>query len=158
MESAQSSGLRRARDNGGTEIYNTPDGVSVGELFKQLGADSTHLIQQEMALAKTELKETASRLGQAATKLGIAVGIAIPGLMALTAFLVIAIGDLLNENYWLGALIVGVAFLLIAAVLAKRAVATAKEGAGVPETKATLRDDARWAKEEAKAFKREFTA
>ena len=134
------------------------DGISVGQLFKQLGSDSTHLIQQEMALAKAELRQTTSRFGQAATKLGIAAGVAIPGLMAITAFLVIAIGDLLNENYWLGALIVGVAFLMTAVVLGKRAMRLLQDGVGAPETMATLREDAQWAKEEGQAFKREFTA
>ena len=134
------------------------DGASVGQLFKQLGSDSTHLIQQEMALAKAELRETTSRFAQAGAKLGLAAGFAIPGLIAITAFLVIAVGDLLNENYWLGALIVGIAFLVTAVVLGKRATRLLREGVGVPETVATLREDARWAKEETQAFKREFTA
>jgi uncharacterized membrane protein YqjE len=151
---------------GGTAIGNgaaraqpalAPD-QSVGELFRQLTTDSSHLVKQEINLAKTELKETGTRLGQAGAKLGIAVGVAIPGLLALTAFLIIGLGDLMNENYWLSALIVGVAFLGIAGVLAKRAKAALKDGVGVPETVGTLREDAQWAKEEAQAFKRQFTA
>ena len=107
---------------------------SIGDLFRQLTTDSSHLVRQEINLAKTELKETGSRLGQAGVKLGIAIGMAIPGMLALAAF------------------------LGIAAVLAKRATAALSEGIGVPETVGTLREDAQWAKEEAQAFKRQFTA
>ena len=38
---------------------------SIGDLFRQLTTDSSHLVRQEINLAKTELKETGSRLGQA---------------------------------------------------------------------------------------------
>ena len=131
---------------------------SVGELFKRLSADSTHLMRQEINLAKAELKESSARVGSAASKLGIAVGIAIPGLLALTAFLVIGLGDLI-DNYWASALIVAVVLLAVAGLMAKRAIANLKEGSiGIPETAGTLREDAQWAKQEVQAFKREFTA
>lgn len=131
---------------------------SVGELFKRLSADSTHLMRQEINLAKAELKESSARVGTAASRLGVAVGIAIPGLLALTAFLVIGLGDLM-DNYWASALIVAVVLLATAAVMAKRAIANLKEGSiGFPETAGTLREDAQWAKHEVQEFKREFTA
>jgi uncharacterized membrane protein YqjE len=159
----QNAGARGKRPRGGDGIGRyagapIADGASVGQLFKELGSDSAHLIQQEIALAKTELRETTGRLGRVGVKLAVAAAIAIPGAMAITAFLVIGIGDLLNENYWLGALIVGVALTATAAILAKRAMRPLADGVGIPETTATLRDDARWAKQEAQAFKREFTA
>lgn len=160
MEKTELRELRREGPTGGNgrAIPALAPDQSVGDLFRRLTADSSHLIRQEINLAKVELKETGTRVGQAGAKLGIAVGVAIPGLLALTAFLVIGLGDLMNENYWLSALIVGLAFLGIAAVLAKRARAALSEGIGVPETVGTLREDAQWAKEEAQAFKREFTA
>lgn len=162
MESVGNRDLRRVTANGGNGAGRAvaalaPD-QSVGDLFRQLTSDSSHLIRQEINLAKTELKETGTRIGQAGAKLGIAVGVAVPGMLALTAFLVIGLGDLMNENYWLSALIVGLAFLGIAAALAKRATAMLREGVGVPETVGTLREDAQWAKEEAREFKRQFTA
>lgn len=163
MESVGSRDVRRVRVNGGNGDGRAvpalaPD-QSVGELFRQLTTDSSHLIRQEINLAKTELKETGTRLGQAGAKLGIAIGVAISGLLALTAFLVIGLGDLMNGNYWLSALIVGIAFIGTAAALAKRAKALISERPiGVPETAGTLREDAQWAKEEAQAFKRQFTA
>lgn len=162
MEKTELRDLRRGNQVAGNGTNRAlpalaPD-QSVGELFRQLTTDSSHLIRQEINLAKTELKETGTRLGQAGAKLGIAIGIAIPALLALTAFLIIGLGDLMNENYWLSSLIVGIAFLGIAAALAKRARAALREGIGVPVTAGTLREDAQWAKEEAQEFKRQFTA
>jgi uncharacterized membrane protein YqjE len=130
---------------------------SIGQLFRRATADSSHLVQQEIRLAKTELRETGAQLGSSAGKLGVALAFALPGMLALTAFLVIGVGDLI-DNYWASALIVGVGLLAAGAVLAKRALATLKEGVGLPETAETLREDAAWAKEEAQNFKRELTA
>jgi uncharacterized membrane protein YqjE len=131
---------------------------SIGDLFKRLGEDGSHLVQQEIKLAKTELKETGDRLAKTGMKLGTAIGIALPGLFAFTAFLVIALGDLI-DNYWLSSLIVAVVMLGTSAVLMNRALAGLKERpVGIPETSSTLRENAQWAKEEAREFKRELTA
>lgn len=160
MESAGT--VRPYRANGGNghphPVPRLAEDQSVGDLFRRFTNDSSLLIRQELTLAKLELKETGARAGQAAAKLGVAVGVAIPGLLALTAFLVIGLGDLI-DNYWLSALIVGVVMLAIAGTLAKKAIRTFSDGSlGIPQTAGTLREDAQWAKEEIQAFKREFTA
>jgi uncharacterized membrane protein YqjE len=146
-------------------VTRAPDGVvrpleepSIGELFRRLAADSSHLFQQQFELAKTEVKETGARLSQSATQVGIAIGVGLSGVMALTAFLIVALGDLIN-NYAVSALIIGTVLCLTAGVLLKRAVSLMrKPDVGLPDTKATLREDARWANQEIKAFKRELTA
>ena len=135
------------------------DGQSVGELVKQLSTDTSHLFRQEINLAKAELKESAGHMVKGATKVGIAAGLAIPGLFAFGAFLIIALGDLMNENYWLSALIVSLAMLGVAGLMAKKGVAEFGKASLVPEeTVGTLREDAEWAKTESQAFKRAFTA
>ena len=45
---------------------------SIGELFGQLSNDASRLIQQEMALARAELRETASMLARDAAKFAVA--------------------------------------------------------------------------------------
>lgn len=133
--------------------------VPVGELFRQLSADTSHLFRQEINLAKSELRESASHAVTGATRIGIAAGIAIPGLLAFGAFLIIGLGDLMNDNYWLSALIVSVAMLGTAALLVRQGIAAFGKASLVPtETAGTLREDAAWAKEESQAFKRAFTA
>ena len=131
---------------------------AIGELLKQLGSDSSHLVRQEINLAKTELKEAGSVVAAGAAKLGMAAALAIPGLLAFTAFLVVAIGDWI-ENYWASALIVAVAFLAMAAVAARRGMSQLKSHPLAPrETMNTLRDDAQWARQESQTFKRELTS
>ena len=133
--------------------------ASVGELFKQLSADTSHLFRQEINLAKAELKESTSHMVKGAVKVGIAAGVAIPGLLAFGAFLIIALGDLMNENYWLSALIVSVAMLGFAGLMVKKGISEFGKASFVPEeTVGTLREDAEWAKTESQAFKRAFTA
>ena len=83
--------------------------------------------------------------------------------MALVAFLVIALGDVLNNyaisNYAVSALIVGVVLSVVAAVMLKRGSrVTKRRDVGLRDTAASLREDAQWAKKEVKAFKRELTA
>src|SRR5439155_366260 len=88
--------------NGGRNVQ----GASIGELFKSLSTDSGHLVQQEIALAKAELRESVAAAAGAGAKVGAAVVLALPGLMALTAAVVIGVGILI-KSYWLSAAIVG---------------------------------------------------
>jgi membrane protein len=134
------------------------DGASVGELFRQLSTDASHLMRQEINLARAELRESAGQVARGASRIGMAAGLALSGLMAFTAFLVIAIGDWIG-NYWAGALLVSLVMLGIAGILAKRGIAEFRKGSLVPqETAGTLREDMEWAKTETQAFKRAFTA
>jgi uncharacterized membrane protein YqjE len=134
------------------------DDASIGELFKRLTSDASLLVRQEMSLARAEVQESVAEVKTMVVKMAIAAAFAIPGAIALTAFLVIALGDAIN-SYWASALIVGALLLGTAVLLAKQGVArvkTAKEK--MQNTAASLGEDARWGKEEVKAFKRELTA
>ena len=131
--------------------------ASIGELLKRLSTDGSHLVQQEIQLAKTELQVSASRAASAAAKIGIAAGLALPGVMALTAALVIGLGIIIN-SYWLSALIVGVVILAVAGFMVKRALAGFKVGLAPKETVRTVREDIDWAKREASRAKQELSA
>lgn len=139
------------------------DGSAIGELLRRLATDGTHLVQQEFQLARTELKETGEHLSHAAIQIGVALVVGLSGAMALVAFLVIALGDVLNNyaisTYALSALIVGVVLAVVAAIMFKRASSvTRRRDVGLRDSAASLREDANWAKKEVKAFKRELTA
>jgi uncharacterized membrane protein YqjE len=135
----------------------TLDEPSIGELLKQLGNETSHLLRQEINLARTELRETGDRVRTAAVQIAVAAGIALAGILALTAFLVVALGAAL-DNYWAAALIVAVLMIVIASAMINRAMGGLKRRVGIPRTAQTLRDDAQWAREEAREFKRELTA
>ena len=129
----------------------------LGDLLKRLTTDAGDLVRAEMSLAKAELREAGSTLARDGAKVGVAAGLALAGTLALTAFMVVGLGAAL-DNYWLGALIVGVVLLAIGAVLVKSAVSDIKRRGVMPaQTIDTLREDARWAKDEAAAVKRELT-
>jgi hypothetical protein len=132
--------------------------ASIGELFGRLSDDAQRLIRDEMALAKAELRETGTALAGDGKQLSIAAGITLMGALALTAFLILALGDLL-DNYWLSALIVSVLYLGTAAILGRRALADIKRRSMKPQkTIETSRNDVNWAQEQAREVKRELTS
>ncbi len=146
-----------SRDSGARVHPTTGAEPSLGELFRQLTTDTGELIRQEVNLAKAEVRQTGATVARDATKIGIAAGLALAGVLALTAFLIIGLGDAF-DNYWLSALIVAVVYLAIGGFLVRNAVADIKRRGITPrQTAATLRDDATWAKQEAREFKREIT-
>ncbi len=130
---------------------------SLGELFKQLTQDSATLIRQEVALAKAELRENMKGVGTSLAMIAVGGMLALVGLLALTAFLVILLGDLL-ANYWLAALIVGLLFAVIGGVLISIHVNRLRQIDLKPEqTIQTLQEDKRWIQSEIQDVKRELT-
>ena len=118
---------------------------SIGEIVGDISKDMSTLIQQEMDLAKSELKQEASRIGKGAGMFG---GAGLAGHFALF-FLSFALVYLLDN--WmpveLAALIVALVWAMAAAVLAIRGRKEIKEAnPQLPTTQQTLKEDVRWAK------------
>jgi uncharacterized membrane protein YqjE len=130
------------------------DERSVGELLRELSAETSTLVRQEVQLAKAELTEKGKQAGKGAGLLGGAAVMGLALLGAFTAFLIAVIA--LAVPVWLSALIVTVLYGVIAGVLAlagKKALQQA--GPAKPEqTIDTLKEDAQWAKTQAKSAKR----
>ena len=144
--------------NGRAPTPHPLDDASIGDLFRQMTSDASHLVQQEVHLAKAELRESLGHVRTMATGLAVAAALAIPGALALTAFLVIGLGALIG-SYWASALIIGVVLMTAAVILGRRALSIVNDGKiGLPRTITSLADDATWGKEELRAFKREMTA
>lgn len=142
----------------GTRAPSDSANASLGELFKQLSTDTAELVRQEATLAKAELAATASAVAHDAVKVGIATGLALAGILALTAFLIVGLGAALH-NYWLSSLIVGVVILAIGGVMARGAIGDVKRrGLKPAQTLATLQADASWAREQANELKHNLTA
>lgn len=147
---------RYARDQTGSAHLGAEP--SLGELLRRLTDDTTELVRQEMLLAKAEVRRTGATLVRDGTRIGIAVGFALAGTLALGAFAVLALGQLL-DNYWLAALIVGVVLLGIGWLLGNAAVADVRRRPlGMPQTADTLREDAAWARQELREVRRELSA
>jgi len=131
---------------------------SLGELFRDLSTETSELMSKEIALVKAEARQTGTTLAKDGAKIGMASGLALTGVLALTAFLIAGLGYLLNGKYWLSALIVGVVFLAIGMGLVKSATADIKRRCqSVRNTVDTVKDTGTWAKEEARQVKQEIT-
>ena len=117
---------------------------SLGELVQTATRDLSLLVSQEIALAKMEIKREVTAAGKGVGLFG---GAGFTGLLALL-FLSIALAFAIGRPTTLGVgfLIVGLLYLVMAAVLAlvgKKQISRV----GAPErTIATLKDDAAWAK------------
>jgi hypothetical protein len=118
----------------------------INELLKQLANETTTLVRQELELAKAEMREKAGKAGPGVGMWGAAGAVALLSAGALTAFLILALDGAMPN--WLAALIVGLVYAGIAAVLyvtGKRRVEEA--GSPVPEkTIESVKEDVQWAK------------
>ena len=130
---------------------------SLGELFRQLAQEGSTLVRQEVELARGEIGEGVRRTATGAGWIAAGTVAAVLGLLLLIAALIAGLGDAL-DNYWLSALIVGGAFVLIGAVLALLAAGRLKRVSFKPTaTIETLQDDKRWAQGEIQQVKRALT-
>jgi uncharacterized membrane protein YqjE len=87
-----------------------------GDLVQQLSQQTAALVRQEMRLAQAELQEKGKRAGIGAGMFGGAGVVALYGVGALIAAVILLIATALEP--WLAALIVGVVLLAVAGVVA----------------------------------------
>jgi uncharacterized membrane protein YqjE len=141
--------------------HNAPNGnrPGIGDLLRRLGDDASALVRNEIGLAKLEMRQAVQALMRDSAKLGVALTLACIGALALTAALVIGLAHLLGERYGFAALIVGVVFLVVGAMLARGGVKGLGGGALKPAaTMTTLAESRDWAADELRQLKRELTA
>jgi hypothetical protein len=121
-------------------------GRSVGELISHVASDLSTLLNQELELAKAELRIEAGKAGKTAGAFG---GAAVAGYFALlfaSWTLLFALHALFDSYTW-AALVVTLLYAIVGAVLFARARKTAKTINPKPEvTVQTLKEDAQWAK------------
>jgi len=120
-----------------------PD-ASLGELFSEMTSNLSTLFRQEVQLAKTEARDEVAQAGKAGAMFG-AAGVA--GFLALL-LLSLALAWLLDQamNTALAFAIVGVLWVIAAAIFASRGRALLGKVRGLPETRDTIKEDVEWAK------------
>jgi uncharacterized membrane protein YqjE len=117
----------------------------IGELVKDLSAQTSTLVRKEIELARAELRQKGKAAGKGAGMLG---GAAAAGLLALGA-LTAALIALLDKEMatWVAALIVMALWAVIALVLAKAGQRSLQRAAPpAPQTVETVKEDIQWAK------------
>lgn len=126
-------------------IVTDPD-TGIPDLIRRLTDDSKRLVTDEVQLAKLEAKESLHRATRGALWLGLAFGVSIIMLVALTVFVATLIGRLVNDHMWLGALVTGVIELGVGFWLLKRGLSTyAVPSYTLEETRSSLADTTHWA-------------
>jgi len=123
------------------------DERSLGDLFAELASETSTLVRQEMALAKTEMTQKAMQVGRGVGVIGAGGVIAHAGLLALIAALILGLGTFMP--LWLSALIVGLLVVVIGYVMIQQGRAALKRTDLTPnKTIETLKEDVEWAKEQ----------
>jgi Putative Actinobacterial Holin-X, holin superfamily III len=121
---------------------------SLGELLGDLARDTGTLVRQEVQLAKTEMTQKASRVARDAGVLVAGGLVAYAGFLALLAALILGL-IAAGIDAWLAALLVGAVVAIVGAVLVQRGLSALKREELAPrQTVETLKEDARWAKEQ----------
>ena len=129
-------------------MQQSKDERSLGELFTDLARDTGTLVSQEVALAKTELTATASRVGKDLAVLAVGGLVAYAGLLAIIGG-VIAVLAANGVPLWVSALVVGAIVAVIGAVLVRRGLAALQREEWAPrQTMESLKEDTQWAKEQ----------
>ena len=132
------------------------DDASLIALFRRLAEQAQSLVRQEVALAKAEIRESVRDLAVAAGVMTAGALMILVSLTVFLVFLVLALGELLGERYWLSSLLIGLLFAICGIVLIVRGQRRLSGSDLVPEkTIESVQETARWATGEAQRFKTE---
>ena len=122
--------------------------IGLPDLVKSLTDDSKRLVKDEVRLAKLEAKEAVKSAGKGVLWLGLAFGVGIVMLIALTIALASGIGEVANGNMWVGALLTGAIEIGLGIWLIKKGVTSfAEPSYTLEETRAELKETVEWAGE-----------
>jgi uncharacterized membrane protein YqjE len=126
-------------------IVTDPD-TGIPDLIRRLTDDSKRLVTDEVQLAKLEAKESLHRASRGAIWLGVAFGVSVIMLVALTVFVATLIGRIASGHMWVGALVTGVIELAVGFWLLKHGLKTyTKPSYTLEETRSSLADTKHWA-------------
>ena len=141
-----------------THTTGTRDERGLADLLKDLRDETTTLLRQEVALAKTEISEKGSRVGRNVASLAVGGLVAYAGLMFILLAASYGIDSALRAagldadiTRWLGPLAVGVVVAIIGYTMVQKAISTLKRESIVPEqTVASVKENTQWVKQRAK--------
>jgi hypothetical protein len=128
-----------------TQMPPVPHDRTIGEVFAELGTHVRELVTEEVALARTELRQKAAQVSAAGTRFGLAAALGYAGVLTLVASLVLAAIELFDVAPWLAALVVGATALAAAAGVYAGARRTLFcEPLAPRQTLASLKENAAW--------------
>jgi hypothetical protein len=126
---------------------------SLGQLLKDLTAETTTLLKQEVDLAKTEMGEKASRVGTNVGSVALGGAVLFAGALALLFAAVNALTEILAHVVsltvaaWLSPLLLGIVLGAIGYSMVKKALASLKQESVTPrKTTESLQENKEWLK------------
>ena len=121
---------------------------SLGELLAELSQDVSHLVRQEVQLAKVEMQEKLTRITTDLASLAVGGVMAALGGLALMAALVLFLVNPVGLPPWLAALIVAAVFGIGGGLMLRRGITDLKRTDPAPRrTIETIREDLQMVKE-----------
>lgn len=125
--------------------HSMKDERSLGDLFSELAQETGLLVRQEVTLARTELTDSATKVGKNVGILAAGGALAFCGLLAVIAAVIIGLANFMPA--WLSALIVGLVVVAVAAFLTLPTLNALRNTKIAPqETVESLKEDAQWLK------------
>ena len=119
----------------------------LSELFSNLVTETSNLVRNEVALAKVEITNKASKIGKNIGSLVIGGAVAYAGVLAIGAAVIMLLGRVIPM--WLSALIVGLIVVGVAWLMISKAITELREVELKPEeTVESLKEDAQWIKDQ----------
>lgn len=120
---------------------------SLGELFAELAQETSTLVRQEVALAKTEMSQKASKVGKDVGFLAAGGAVAYAGFLAILAGMVFLLNNVMPM--WLAAVLVGLVVALVGYFLVRKGLdALKREDLAPRQTIETLKEDKEWIKDQ----------
>jgi len=119
----------------------------LAELFSDLINETTTLVRNEVALAKVEMTQKATKVGRNVGSLIVGGAIGYAALLAICAAVVLLLDRVMPA--WLAALVVGVVVAIVAWLMIGKALTALRKVELKPqETVDSLKEDAQWIKEQ----------
>jgi hypothetical protein len=120
---------------------------SIGSLLRGVLVDIRELIREEIALARVELSQQATRAKLAAASLGVAAVALLFGGTFLLIAVAVGLADLLNWPVWTGFLIVALLLSILGFVMLATGRRRLREFQPMPEeTVETIKENSEWLK------------
>jgi hypothetical protein len=119
----------------------------LSELFSDLVTETSNLVRNEVALARVELTEKASKIGKNVGSLVIGGAVAYAGVLAIGAAVIMLLSRVMPN--WLAALIVGLIVVGVAWLMISKAITELQKVELKPEeTVESVKEDAQWIKDQ----------
>lgn len=129
-------------NEGNGQPFNNASNATYTSIVKEIASSAKDLFQSEVQLVISELKLISKNVAQHTTQGLIFGALLVLSVLPFLAFLVIGLGVLLDDRYWLSSLIVSVVMAAIGGPLAYKSFKKIKEhDLQMPHTQSMIRKD-----------------